>query len=1551
MKTGLRIRLAAIVVVPAICLASLAVYAGGYVPPKGTLLVQATSISLAGTSNVTPTFNNATLTNQNNIAEVNNNPIKTPSTTDPVSTVTGNNYHDETDFTIKGRAGLNYAFTRTFNSASSSTAIDKGLGFGWVHSYAMRLKSNDYGACPNCTQAQATVNGNGKTSSITYTDERGGDHNYLVNEATYGVTPPAGEFDNLAFDTPSAGQHTLTFRNGTKYVFQTIGAGVLKTTPNTIARLIQIADPWGNQLNLTYDATGRLSTITDNLGIAGRTGLTFAYDGNNHLQTISDWSGRKWTYVVDSNGNLASYKSPQPLITGTTTIAYAYAPNSHNLTKVSKPLRNVATNFTYYENGRTFNDSDALGNAETLDYDLFRSSTRVTDPLGGIRSYEYDSSGRMIKLTEPDGAILMFKNQPDGLRYAKRDGLGYLTQYSYKSDKTFNTASDTFGNVTREQDPLLQTVDTTYGPYDQVASVKDKRGTTSTTSFYSGSGTCIAAGKPNTVTLSTLSGSSNVKLRSYCWNSDATLASQTDYLSPTDTTKTRVTTYTYDTAAHLNVQSVTITGWDGTSVTKNFTYDNLGRKATETLARRVSPTNSATVNLTTITTYDALDRIQQVQDAVGDLFINRYDDNGKNWQITHQYKKSDGTFDVRNIVTRTYDSADRVQYETDALGGITVYSYDHAGNVISVSDPESHQLAYQYDSMNRRISVTDADDRTIRTSYDLAGHALSVTNGNGETITTSYDALGRPLTVQDAHGYLTTFSFDANNNRKCVIDANAQANLQPKNSDGCTVSTQFDELNRSTLQRDALNGTTQTTYDLLGNPVTQIDAEGRLYAWGYDGLGRMISETDPTGATTNYALDQAGNIYQKTNRLAETTQIAFDNLNRPINVSYLKDGTSEAFGYDQAGNLNSAANNNIGYSMKYDNLNRLLNKIDSRSGLSLSFTWDKASHMQTKTTYQNSTTHYTYDGAGTLVSIFNPDYLTVNYQYDNAGRVLSRVMSSGAKSIYTYDSGGWLQTINQFDATGTTVANQSYTRDHVGNITGTSVIAGATPGSISYTLDALYRLTAVNAPNTANSEGFTYDHIGNRMTRTVGGTTIGATGTVTRYYNYLLASQTGAVVGYTPTYHHRLNTITIGSISGSTESGFGFDMEGRLTSQTGLTPRTLTWDAKGRMKTVLQNSSTETYRYDPNNYRIGRLGGMLGTLDYYLEGEHLESVVQTGSVVEKYFRGSSTDELVAGFEMQNGEFVPTMYQHDQVNSVVAESNVTGGTQASFTYTSFGQTQAISGTQASRLKFTGREDDGNGLYYYRARYYDPVIGRFISEDPKKFAAGINFYAYTNNNPVNGNDPYGFQVTVTGGNNTYNIAFNNVYFTGCGSTCAVFATKYVNATQTLLSGQFPPYQVNTTVTLAPGNAPVFGGIQINVSPGTTLGTVNGLTKTGEAGLADPNTSDASVYANIPAGANKTTIAHEDFHLLAPNVDYAGHDLPGNDIMSLYDPNVSRKVTGSDFTQAFGSLPSTSGVHNELSDGGDTNTTSDQGAAGGFLIYPNKPNSNQSLSVYSK
>jgi hypothetical protein len=328
------------------------------------------------------------------------------------------------------------------------------------------------------------------------------------------------------------------------------------------------------------------------------------------------------------------------------------------------------------------------------------------------------------------------------------------------------------------------------------------------------------------------------------------------------------------------------------------------------------------------------------------------------------------------------------------------------------------------------------------------------------------------------------------------------------------------------------------------------------------------------------------------------------------------------------------------------------------------------------------------------------------------------VTANGARTTQGFDANGWLTELNQYDAANTLISSTRYTRDRVGNIIGQTDSGGAT----SYVLDALYRLTTADYPGAANDEVFSYDRVGNRRTYTKASLSPNAS---TRHYTYTPGT-------------HRLANIRIGSATGTVESSFTHDLEGRLTAQSGVGAKTLTWDAKGRVRSV----GGETYSYDPMDYRIGRSGGLMGNRSYFLEGEHLESEYSGSNLQAKYFRGSSVDELVAAWMVDSDNaFKPFLFHHDQVTSTTAVSGHNGGLTQSVKYAAFGAVQSSTGSSPNRLKYTGREDDGTGLYYYRARYYDPVIGRFVSEDPLGLAAGINFYAYIANNPVNANDPSG------------------------------------------------------------------------------------------------------------------------------------------------------------------------------------------------------------------
>jgi RHS repeat-associated protein len=167
------------------------------------------------------------------------------------------------------------------------------------------------------------------------------------------------------------------------------------------------------------------------------------------------------------------------------------------------------------------------------------------------------------------------------------------------------------------------------------------------------------------------------------------------------------------------------------------------------------------------------------------------------------------------------------------------------------------------------------------------------------------------------------------------------------------------------------------------------------------------------------------------------------------------------------------------------------------------------------------------------------------------------------------------------------------------------------------------------------------------------------------------------------------------------------------------------------------NNSTFSFKYDPSGRRIQKSGA--STTNYVYDGANvIEEVDQNGNLLAKYSQGAGIDEPLS--ELRSGAI--SYYEQDGIGSVTSLSGNGGALANTYAYDSFGNLTSASGTVTNPYQYTGRDYDPEiGLRYYRARYYDSTVGRFISEDPIEFAGGMNFYAYAGNDPAGFTDPLG------------------------------------------------------------------------------------------------------------------------------------------------------------------------------------------------------------------
>ncbi|MGA9033174.1 MAG: RHS repeat-associated core domain-containing protein [Sulfuricaulis sp.] len=1019
----------------------------------------------------------------------------------------------------------------------------------------------------------------------------------------------------------------------------------------------------------------------------------------------------------------------------------------------------LITSYNYDTSGRLATVTNTFGHTFTFGYNANNHISTVTDSAGKVIGYTYDTNNNLTRVDYPDATAKLYHyNEPaftsganlpnhlTGISYV--DGTGVVTRYatfSYdatgKAVLTQHAQTDNgspqekFGltydvpaaNLTTVTDPVsmqeVMTFSTNLGVKNLTLKVNQSDSKSVQQTFDGNNNLTCRKDEENRVTL-------------YSYNATNQKLSLTEGLSGTDCSAClanpancnvggvgRVTTYDYlsptldlprfirrpSVASGQTFETEIVSGNTGHPnlptqiIQRGFTPSNASVSRTISLgyntSGQVNSINGPRTDVSDITTLEyyectiggACGQLKKVINALGHITAyDLYDANGRLKQMT----------DPNGLKTSyTYDARGRVKTISQTLTSgpvaLTQYSYTPWGDVSQVIDPDGVALNYGYDAAHYLRTITDGAGNQIRYKYDLKGNR-----------TQDY--------MYDPYGYLTrsvAYTYDlrnhpnsstlANNTTQLIYDAVGNLTQETDPNSQITAHTP-DALNRLFRTVDALSGITGYGYDINDRPTTITAPNNATTQYQYDDLGNRLQEISPDRGKTTYTYDAAGNVLTVTDARKITTTYAYDALNRVVSKqSTDASAPSYSYVYDTCfkGRLCYFPGTLL---FGYDSLGRLNYQLDLNTFL-----------------YSN----YVFTSAGRLSHIDYPNRVAVDYTYDNAGRVsqISTTTTDGvttvlAQSFHYYPFGPlnsfsfgngqyYFENVDQayrptFQRNGPRWKNASY--DPAGNLAGLNDFNG-TAQTFGY--DALNELTSAEDTQVGSYGSLAYDYLsngvsnGNRQSETRNGSV----------NTYTYANNTNRLV-YTDSLY--LLSDAAGNTTWSSYTYvMGYDGYGRITSA---------------------RSGAATYTYDPLDQRTKKIAS--GVTTRFAYGPQGELLYETGS-------GGKAYVYLNGMPLARIDGANIYYYHtDQLGAPQLMTNSAGATVWKANYEPFGSATVTVSSIANNLRYPGQYfDSETGLHYNMARYYDPKIGRYISNDPIGLTGGLNTYSYVYNNPLSFIDP--------------------------------------------------------------------------------------------------------------------------------------------------------------------------------------------------------------------
>ncbi len=1116
----------------------------------------------------------------------------------------------------------------------------------------------------------------------------------------------------------------------------------------------------------SYNALGRLDKIS--YPYESDTGSVYKsmdYNYNTNTLTITDEEGNQTVELYDMKGNILKrtqsvdgesiitsfwYDGLGNMIAQQGPISDAVITNQFNslnqLVNVKQPSE------TFYENGVLTTSRPEVSYYYDENGDVVKESKIVSDGER-ITLTEYDELGRTIAVEYKDGdeVLASEKYYYDELNNLEKkiDPNNLVTNYTYTPRNNIKTETDPEGWKT------------SYEYYEDglIKSTIDPRGNSGN---YSGLDFKVTYNYDNLKRLTSaelpakVDGGERLKI-TFEYDLLGNLTKQTgiDGL---------VTTYEYTPRRWLRSQNVT---GDGKSYLTENEYDKKGN-----ITKTVDPRGERIVM-----DYDELDRLIYKKSAEDDINRFDYDEAGNliesSWykngiEISARYdyddygrlltqylpvETSDNSTDIEKALL--YDRLGNLTKETDALGNSVYYEYDGLNRLVQETSDAGFTKSYDYDDGGRLIESIDANGNVSSYGYNDRG-LLLVRNINGingaKSLTYDYDEAGNLKWAQDDSVYTGYNGAEPGLNGSYIPDVYGRIKAVMTQLDGNNFDIEY-QYNISD-QLVGITGPDGNTVDYSYNLLGEIlDVEGYLLsAPVYDEGGLITSITAANGVSLGIEYDGEGRI---TDRVFNGQEESFEKK------YYLS--------YDTAGNISTLTNaSGVQSTYSYDIKNQLISAY-LRGGFGIAT--ENTTNQETVAIETDDVngegileevdkTEISLDhAAGSIGVSLNGSYKVARI-YLNPESVDNRVESENLRIFLSADNteGSYIEQtdfrINENEEGGfEIILRQPVTASFVKVMTDFNerdidynpVDNSEFKGSPEEIIKVYHYLSL-------RIEKYNYDNAGNRTSEKVSYVSDEFKGVDKTYEYYPKTNRVLTDGKFIYQYDSNGNILAKGTmiiVSGVETAISDISDWAQFTDSTNSIEYGISgelweyeYDVLNRLITVSKNAEdVASYTYDANGLRVKK--EKVGESKYYsfdLNGNVIYEQDLDGTY-SKYVYIRTTRFVREDGHTDGTEAVERYYYHtDHLGSTVMITDEAAKVVWDSEYTPFGELNDAYKKDEQMVQFTGKDMDfDTGLYYYNARWYDPNLGRFTTEDPIR--DGLNWYIYANNNPLKFVDPTG------------------------------------------------------------------------------------------------------------------------------------------------------------------------------------------------------------------